>query len=101
MEQKNRTLVEMVRMMLDEHMTSRRFWADAINIACYISNRIFLRSSLHLTLFELRFGRKLSVSHLRSFGCKYFVLKYGNLDKFDSHSFDGILLGYTPHDTSY
>jgi transposase InsO family protein len=37
-EQKNRTLVEMPRTMLDEHMTPRRFWADAINTACYISN---------------------------------------------------------------
>jgi hypothetical protein len=50
---------------------------------------------------ELRFGRKLSICHLRSFGCKCFVLKHGNLDKFESHSSDGILLGYTPHGISY
>jgi hypothetical protein len=31
----------------------------------------------------------------RPFGCKCFVLKRGNLDKFKSRSFDGILLGYT------
>jgi hypothetical protein len=36
-----------------------------------------------------------------SFGCKCFVLKYENLDKFESRSFDGILLGYTPHGKSY
>jgi hypothetical protein len=58
-------------------------------------------SILHLTPFELRFGRKPSVSYLRSFGYKCFVLKHGNLDKFVSLSFDGILLGYTPHDRSY
>jgi hypothetical protein len=28
-------------------------------------------------------------------------LKHGNLDKFESRSSDGILLGYTPHDRSY
>jgi hypothetical protein len=61
----------------------------------------FLRSILHLTPFELRFGRNLSISHLRPFGYKCFVLKHGNLDKFESHSFDGILLGYTPHGRSY
>jgi hypothetical protein len=60
-----------------------------------------LRSILHLIPFELHFGHKLSVSHLRPFGCKYFVLKCGNLDKFESRSYDGILLGYTPHDRSY
>jgi hypothetical protein len=88
-------------MMLDEHMTLRCFWADAISTTCYISNRIFLRSILHFTPFKLRFGRKPSVSHLRLFGYKYFILKHGNLDKFEFHSFDGILLGYTPYDRSY
>jgi hypothetical protein len=101
MEQKNHTIVEMARTMLDEHMTPRHFWADTISTACYISNRIFLRSILHLTPFELRFGRKSFVSHLRPFGCKCFVLKHENLDKFESRSFDGILLGYIPHGRSY
>jgi hypothetical protein len=100
-ERKNHTLVEMARTMLDEHGTPRRFWADAINTACYISNRIFLSSILYLTPFELRFGRKPYVSHLRPFECKYFVLKRGNLDKFESRSFDSILLGYTSHGRSY
>jgi hypothetical protein len=101
MEWNNRTLVEMDRIMLDEHRTPRCFWADVISTACYISNQIFLRSILHLTPFELRFGRKPYVSHFRPFQCKCFVLKRGNLDKFESHSFDGILLGYTPHGRSY
>jgi hypothetical protein len=100
-ERKNRTLVEMTMTMFDEHRTPMRFWAVAISTACYISNQIFLRSILHLTPFELYFGRKPSISHLRSFGCKCFVLKCGNLDKFESRSFDGILLRYTPHSRSY
>jgi hypothetical protein len=54
-----------------------------------------------LTSFDLRFGHNSSVSHLRPFGCKCFVLKCGSLDKFESHSFDGILLEYTPHGRSY
>jgi hypothetical protein len=101
MERKNHTLVEMARMMLNEHMAARRFWTDAISTACYISNQIFLRSILHLAPFELRFGCNPSVSHFRPFGCKCFVLKCGNLDKFESRSFDDIFLGYTPHGRSY
>jgi hypothetical protein len=101
MERNNRTLVETARTMLDEHRTPMRFWADAISTACYIFNQIFLRSILHLTPFEFRFGRKPSVSHFMPFGCKCFILKCGNLDKFESHSFDDILLGYTPHGRSY
>jgi hypothetical protein len=38
MEQKNCTLVERAKAMLDEHRTPRCFWADAISNACYISN---------------------------------------------------------------
>jgi hypothetical protein len=49
----------------------------------------------------LRFGCKPSMSHLRPFGCKCFDLKCGNLDKFESRSFVGILLGFTPHGRSY
>jgi hypothetical protein len=51
--------------------------------------------------FELRFGRKPSISHLRPFGCKCFIFKHGNLDKFESHSSNGTLLGYTPHGRPY
>jgi hypothetical protein len=64
---------------------------------------LYLKSNLPMLdlEFELRFGRKPSVSHLRSFGCKCHVLKCENSDKFESYSFDGILPGYTPHDRSY
>jgi transposase InsO family protein len=41
-ERKNHTLVEMTKTMLDEHRTPRRYWAEAINIVCHVSNRIFL-----------------------------------------------------------
>jgi hypothetical protein len=60
-----------------------------------------LRSILHLNPFELHFDHKSSVSHLRPFRCKCFILKCGNLDKYEALSFDGILLGYTPHGRSY
>jgi hypothetical protein len=60
-----------------------------------------MRLILNLTPIELRFIRKPSVSHLRPFGGKCFILKCGNLDKFESHSSDGILLRYTPHGRSY
>jgi transposase InsO family protein len=42
-EKKNRTLCEMARTMIDEHRTPRRFWVKAVNTACYVSNKIYLR----------------------------------------------------------
>ncbi|WVZ70762.1 hypothetical protein U9M48_019404 [Paspalum notatum var. saurae] len=89
------TLVEMARTMLDEHRTPRCFWAEVVNTACYIANRIFLRAFLGKTSYELRFGRQPSVKHLRAFGCRCFVLKKaGHLEKFESCCLDGIFLGY-------
>jgi hypothetical protein len=61
----------------------------------------FMHSLFNLTPSELRFGRQPSVSHLTPFGCKCFILKRGNLDKFEFRSSDGIFLGYTPHGRSY
>jgi transposase InsO family protein len=52
-ERKNRTLCEMARTTLDEHRTPRRFWAEAVNTACY----------------ELMHGRTPKVSHFHVFGC--------------------------------
>jgi transposase InsO family protein len=100
-ERKNRTLVEMARTMLDEHKTPRRFWAEAINTACYVANRIFLRAFLGKTSYELRYGRCPKVSHFRVFGCKCFILKKGNLDKFESRSSDGLFLGYALQGRAY
>ncbi|WVZ51384.1 LOW QUALITY PROTEIN: hypothetical protein U9M48_002536 [Paspalum notatum var. saurae] len=101
-ERKNRTLVEMARTMLDEHRTPRHFWAEAVNTACYIANRIFLRAFLGKTSYELRFGRQPSVKHLRAFGCRCFVLKKaGHLDKFESRCLDGIFLGYASNSRAF
>lgn len=41
------------------------------------------------------------VSHLRSFGCKCFILKQGNIDKFESPSTYGIFLRYATHSHAY
>ena len=71
----NRTLVEMARTMLDEHRTPRKYWAKAVNTACYVSNRIFLCAFMHKTSYELRFGRQPRVDHLKVFDCRCFVLK--------------------------
>jgi transposase InsO family protein len=100
-ERKNRTLCETARTMLDEHRTPRKFWAEAVNTACYVSNRIFLRAFLKKTCYELFHGRTPRVSHFRVFGCKCFILKKGNLDKFESRSMDGIFLGYANHSRAY
>jgi hypothetical protein len=76
-------LCEMAPTMLDEHRTPRRYWEEAVNTACHVGNRIFLRTFLNKTCYELMHGRAPRVSHFRAFGCWFFILKKGRLDKFE------------------
>jgi transposase InsO family protein len=87
-ERKNCSLCEMARTMLDEHRTPRRYWAEALNTACHVGNRIFLRAFLNKTCYELMHGQAPRVSHFKAFGCWCFILKKGRLDKFESRSVD-------------
>jgi transposase InsO family protein len=56
-ERKNRTLLDMARTMLDEYKTPDRFWAEAINTACYSINRLYLHRILKKTSYELLTGK--------------------------------------------
>jgi hypothetical protein len=56
---KNHFLCEMARTMLYEHRTTRSYWAKAVNTACHVGNRIFLRAFLNKTCYELMHGEHL------------------------------------------
>jgi transposase InsO family protein len=62
-ERKNRTLLDMARTMLDEYKTPDRFWAEAIDTACYSINRLYLHRILKKTSYELLTGKKPHVSY--------------------------------------
>jgi hypothetical protein len=51
-ERKNKTLLDMARTMLDEYKTPGRFWAEAINTACYSINRLYLHRILNKKVVE-------------------------------------------------
>jgi hypothetical protein len=81
--------------MRDEHRTLKRFWAEAVNTVCYVSNRIYLRVHKKKTCYELMHDRTPKVIHFHVFGCKCFILKKGKkLGKFEARSVDGIFFGY-------
>ncbi|CAJ2654631.1 unnamed protein product [Trifolium pratense] len=52
-ERKNRTLQEMARTMMHETNVAKFLWAEAVNTACYVQNRIYIRSKLNKTAYEL------------------------------------------------
>ena len=68
-ERKNRTLIDMARSMLSEYNVSDSFWAEAINTACYCSNRLYCHQQLEKTPYELLNGRKPNIPYFRVFGC--------------------------------
>ena len=49
-ERKNRTLIYMARSMLSEYNVTHSFWAEAINTACYYSNRLYCHPMMEKTL---------------------------------------------------
>ncbi|KAL3510114.1 hypothetical protein ACH5RR_029515 [Cinchona calisaya] len=101
-ERKNRTLQETARTMISECDLPQYFWAEAVNTACYVMNRVLLRSSLNKTPYELIFCKKPVVSYFKVFGCKCFILKIKeNLGKFDKKSDEGIFLGYSSDKKAY
>jgi hypothetical protein len=101
-ERKNRTLLDMARTMLDEYKTPDRFWAEAINTACYSINWLYLHWILKKTSYELLTGKKPNVSYFRVFGSKCFILvKRGRKYKFAPKAVEGFLLGYESNTRAY
>jgi len=69
-ERMNRTLVESARAMLSHAGLRNNLWAEAINTAAYLRNRIPTAAVKEMTTpYERWYGRKPSISHLRVFGC--------------------------------
>ena len=85
----------MARVMLLSNKVPRNLWAEAINMACYIRNRVFLRPGTKQTSYGLWKGRKLNVSYFHIFGSKCYILNdRDQLGKFDAKSDEGIFIGY-------
>jgi hypothetical protein len=94
--------LDMARTMLDEYKTPDRFWAEAINTACYSINRLYLHQILKKTSYEHLTDKKPNVSYFRVFGSKCFILiKRGRKSKFAPKAVEGFLLGYDSNTRAY
>ena len=99
-EKKNWTLITLSRAMLDDYDTSEKFWAEAINMTCHASNRVYLHRLLKKTPYELLIGRRPNISYFRVFGCKCFIYKKKRLGKFKKRCDEGFLPKSTTGATS-
>ncbi|GKB21302.1 putative ribonuclease H-like domain-containing protein [Tanacetum coccineum] len=71
---KNRTLIEAARIMLADSKLPTTFWAEAVNTACYVQNRVLVIKPHNKTPYELLHGRTPSLSFMRPFGCPVTIL---------------------------
>ena len=87
---------------MNENSLPKYFWAEAVNTACYILNRVLIRPNLNKTPYELWKDRKPNIGYFKVFGYKCFVLNTKhNLGKFDPKSDVGIFLGYLNSSKAY
>nr|GEV28331.1 copia protein [Tanacetum cinerariifolium] len=93
---KNMTLVEAARTMLANLLLPIPFWAEAVNTACYVQNRVFVTKPHNKTPYELLLGRTPSIGFMRPFGCYVTILNtLDPLGKLDGKADEGFLVRYS------
>ncbi|GJW30254.1 retrovirus-related pol polyprotein from transposon TNT 1-94 [Tanacetum coccineum] len=89
-ERKNRTLLEAAKTMLVDFNLPTTFWAEAVNTACYVLNRVIVIKSYNKTPYELIRGRTPLIDFMKPFGCPVTILNTrDNLGKFDEKADEG------------
>nr|GEV08573.1 retrovirus-related Pol polyprotein from transposon TNT 1-94 [Tanacetum cinerariifolium] len=95
-ERRNKTLIEAARIMLADAKLPVTFWAEAVNTACYVQNRVLVNKSQNKTLYELFNGRTPAIGFHKPFGCHVMILNtLDNLEKFEAKGDDGYFFRYS------
>ncbi|GJY78101.1 putative ribonuclease H-like domain-containing protein, partial [Tanacetum coccineum] len=95
-ERKNKTLIEAARTMLADSFLPNTFWAEAVNTACYVLNRVLVTKPHNKTPYELITGKIPIISYIRPFGCHVTILNtIDHLGKFEEKADEGFLVGYS------
>ncbi|KAI3681304.1 hypothetical protein L6452_36094 [Arctium lappa] len=101
-ERRNRTLIEAARSLLADSKLPITFWAEAVNTACYVQNRVLVVKPKNKTPYELLNKRKPFIGFFKPFGCPCTILNTkSHLGKFDSKADDGFLVGYSSQSKAY
>ncbi|GKA04709.1 putative ribonuclease H-like domain-containing protein, partial [Tanacetum coccineum] len=91
----NQTLIKAARTMLADSKLPTTFWAQTVNTACYVQNRMLVVKPHNKTPYELFHGRTPTLSFMRPFGCLVIILNtIDHLGKFDGKADEGFFVGY-------
>nr|GEX23718.1 hypothetical protein [Tanacetum cinerariifolium] len=95
-ERRNRTLIEAARTMLANAKLPVTFWAEVVNTACYVQNRILVNKPHNKTPYELFNGRSPTIRFLKPFGCHVMILNtLDNLGKFEEKGDEVYFIRYS------
>ena len=101
-ERRNQTVVGMARSMMKAKGMPARFWGEAVTTAVFILNRAPTKALMGKTPIEAWYGRKPSMSFLRTLGCIGHVRKTRLvLTKLEDRSTPMMLLGYKEGTMAY
>lgn len=90
-----RLIMEMARCLMAESGMDKQIWAEAVNTAVYLINRLPTAALNGDTPYHALFGKHAKMGHLRTFGCRAFVHVYdGDRKKLDPKAWKGIFVGY-------
>nr|GFB90952.1 hypothetical protein [Tanacetum cinerariifolium] len=93
---RNRTLIKAARTMLADAKLPVIFWAEAVNTACYVQNRVLVNKSHNKTPYELFNSRTLAIGFLKPFGCHVMILNtLDHFGKFDAKGDEGYFIRYS------
>ncbi|GJZ03623.1 putative ribonuclease H-like domain-containing protein [Tanacetum coccineum] len=86
-ERKNMILIKAARTMLADSFLPNTFWAEAVNTACYVLNRVLVTKPQNKTPYELITSKIPIISYIRPFGCHVTILNtIDHLGKFEGKS---------------
>ncbi|KAJ3661597.1 hypothetical protein Zmor_005987 [Zophobas morio] len=101
-ERKNRTLLDTARCLLIDAGLPDSFWAEAVNTANYLRNRLPTRCLGGGTPYEAWTGKKPDISNFRAFGSRvYYLDRRPGKGKFDPRGEEGVFLGYADESKAY
>nr|GEZ77253.1 hypothetical protein [Tanacetum cinerariifolium] len=98
---KNSVLNDFCVMKADSKLPTT-FWAEAVNIACYVQNKVLVVKPHNKTPYELFRGRSPALSFMKPFGCHVTILNtLDHLGKFDGKVDEGYFVGYSMHSKAF
>jgi hypothetical protein len=92
-----RTILDAARAQVIGANLPKMMWAEAMNNAVYVLNRLPSASLGGDTPFHRLYGKHADLSHLRTFGCRAYAHVYDkDRKKLDPKAWRGIMVGHDP-----